>query len=255
MRNNILRTSQLVLMVAGVGLLAFFGTAHMHRWIMSRLATERFKEIAVEEQGPSSKEDTSLADKTFTFDFSLWSPQRVSDYKKSLTANLAPPIAILRIPKIHLEVPVLDGVDDLTLNRGVGYIPGTARPGQGGNVGIAGHRDGFFRVLKDVTTGDVVEMETLDGLNTYRISQIVIVDKKDASVLRPTSVPVLTLVTCYPFYFIGSAPKRYIVVASMVASGLPHEVIQPGPAGSPPATSTKTGPESTVAKAKKEIQQ
>jgi sortase A len=120
-----------------------------------------------------------------------------------------------------LEVPVLDGVDDISLNRGVGYIPGTTYLGERGNIGIAGHRDGFFRILKDAGIGDVIELETLDRIDVYQVKNIVIVDKNDVSVLRPTSAPTLTLVTCYPFYFIGSAPKRYIVVASLVTSGLP----------------------------------
>jgi len=250
MRDKTLRTIQIGLMAAGVALLAFFVAAHTHRWIMSRAVVERFREV--EEQRPSSNESRSLPIRDFTFDFSLWSPQRISDYEKSLTAKLAPPIAILRIPKIDLEVPVLDGVDDLTLNRGVGYIPGTARPGERGNLGIAGHRDGFFRALKSVATGDTVELESVDHLDLYRVSQVVIVDKKDTSVLRPTPIPVLTLVTCYPFYFIGSAPKRYIVVASLITSGLPPEVTQPRLAGSPYAASSRTEPESTVAKGKKE---
>jgi len=86
-------------------------------------------------------------------DFSLWSATRIKDYKESLTAQIAPAIALLRIPKIQLEVPVLEGTDDLSLNRAVGLIAGTARPGEDGNIGIAGHRDGFFRGLKDIQEG------------------------------------------------------------------------------------------------------
>jgi sortase A len=219
MKDKHLRTIQIVLMVVGVSLLAFFAAAHIHRRVLSRAALERFKEA--EEQRLPEKSVRSLADKKFTFDFSLWSPQRIADYEKSLTADLSPPIGILRIMKMHLEVPVLDGIDDITLNRGLGYIPGTAYPGQSGNVGIAGHRDGFFRALKDIGIGDAIELETPERIDIYQVKDIVIVDKDDVSVLRPTSAPTLTLVTCYPFYFIGSAPKRYIVIASLVTSGLP----------------------------------
>ena len=221
MKNKHLRTIQMVLTIVGVSLLAVFVTAHIHRMVLSRVAVERFKEV--EEQRPTEKTVRTLADKHFTFDFSLWSPQRIADYKKSLTANLSPPIGILRIVKANLEVPILDGIDDMSLNRGVGYIPGTAYPGQSGNVGIAGHRDGFFRILKDVGIGDVIELETLQQIDIYQVKDIVIVDKNDVSVLRPASAPILTLVTCYPFYFIGSAPKRYIVVASLLTSGLPSD--------------------------------
>jgi sortase A len=222
MKDKHLRAIQIVLMIAGVFLLAIFVIAQIHRRVLSRSALERFKEV--QEQGPPEKVVRSLADKQFTFDFTLWSPQRVTDYEKSLTANLSPPIGILRIATANLEVPVLNGVDDLSLNRGVGYIPGTAYPGERGNIGIAGHRDGFFRVLKDTSIGDVIELETAERIDTYKVKEIVIVDKNDASVLRPTSAPILTLVTCYPFYFIGSSPKRYIVIASLVTSGLPPDV-------------------------------
>lgn len=224
MKDKYYRAIQIVLMIAGISFLAVFFAGHIHRRALSKAALERFKEV--EEQKLSGKTARSFADRQFRFDFGLWSPKRIADYEKSLGANLEPPIGILRITKAHLEVPVLNGVDDLTLNRGVGYIPGTAYPGEPGNIGIAGHRDGFFRVLKNVGTGDSVELETLDRVDTYRINNIVIVDKEDSSVLRPSAIPILTLVTCYPFYFIGSAPKRYIVVASLVTSGLPREVTQ-----------------------------
>jgi sortase A len=221
MKDKHLRTIQTVLMIVGVSFLAIFVTAHIHRTVLSRAALERFKEV--EEQRLPEKAVRSLADKQFIFDFSLWSPQRIANYEKSLTVNLSPPIGILRIVKAHLEVPVLDGIDDISLNRGAGYIPGTAYPGESGNVGIAGHRDGFFRILKDAGIGDVIELETLEQIDIYQVKNIVIVDKNDVSVLQPSSVPILTLVTCYPFYFIGSAPKRYIVVASLITSGSPPD--------------------------------
>jgi sortase A len=215
----------MVLIIVGVSLLTIFVTAHVHRTVLSRAAIKRFKEV--EEPRLPEKAVRSLADKRFTFDFSLWSPKRIKDYEKSLTASLSPPIGILRIVKAGLEVPVLDGIDDISLNRGVGYIPGTTYPGEIGNVGIAGHRDGFFRILKDAGIGDVIELETLERVDTYQVSDIVIVDKNDVSVLRPSSAPILTLVTCYPFYFIGSAPRRYIVVGSLVTSGVPPDTHRP----------------------------
>ena len=148
---------------------------------------------------------------------SLWSVARVKAYKESLAAQFAPPLAILRIPKVGIEVPVLDGTDDLILNRGVGRIQGTALPGQPGNMGIAGHRDGFFRGLKDVVEGDKIEIELPDRTDTYVVRNTMIVLPQDTSVLDPTSESSLTLVTCYPFYFVGDAPKRYIVLASLLA--------------------------------------
>src|SRR6185503_18622734 len=101
----------------------------------------------------------------------------------------------------------------VTLDRGVGHIEHTAAPRSDGNSGIAGHRDGFFRGLKDIGSGDAIELETLGEREVYRVDRMWIVDPTDVSVLDPTPTPSLTLVTCYPFYFVGSAPQRYIVRA------------------------------------------
>jgi len=155
----------------------------------------------------------SLASPAGTPDQSLWSPGRVSAWRKALSAPAPDPLAVLRIPKIHLEAPVLPGTDDGTLDRGVGHIEDTANPGAEGNTGIAGHRDGFFRGLKDIIRGDVIELDTLQGSDSYRVERVWVVDPDDVSVLDPTSTRALTLVTCYPFYFVGSAPKRFIVRA------------------------------------------
>jgi LPXTG-site transpeptidase (sortase) family protein len=156
-------------------------------------------------------------------DRTLWSPERVRGFDASFSQQFAAaPLAILRIPRIELEVPVLAGTDELALNRGVGHIEGTPRPGFSGNVGIAGHRDGFFRGLKDVSAGDVLELESLERTDRYRIESITIVSPDRVDVLAPTDVPTLTLVTCYPFYYIGSAPKRYIVRAALDESDVPR---------------------------------
>jgi len=146
-------------------------------------------------------------------DQSLWSEDRIAGYRESLGHRFEPPLAVLRIPRLELEVPVLPGTDELTLNRAVGHIPGTALPGQTGNAGVAGHRDGFFRGLKDLELGDRLEVETLDGRQELVVTRLSIVTPADVQVLDPTPSPVLTLVTCYPFYFVGKAPKRYIVRA------------------------------------------
>ena len=147
--------------------------------------------------------------------FSLWSAERIKDYRQTLRAQLAPAVALLRIPKIQLEVPVLEGTDDVSLNRAVGLIAGTARPGEDGNIGIAGHRDGFFRGLKDIHEGDELELVTATGTDTYTIDRIAVVAPDVVSVLARRPRPSITLVICYPFYFVGSAPQRYIVQASM----------------------------------------
>jgi sortase A len=149
-----------------------------------------------------------------TPDQSLWSPARVNGWRDALNEPVPAPLAVLRIPKIRLEVPVLQGTDDRTLDRGVGYIEDTAQPGTDGNLGIAGHRDGFFRGLKDIAPGDVIEIDTLQRTDIYRVDRTWIVSPEEVSVLDPTPTPALTLVTCYPFYFVGAAPDRFIVRAT-----------------------------------------
>jgi sortase A len=146
-------------------------------------------------------------------DQTLWSAKRIAHYRDSLELAMPAPLAVLRIPRLTLEVPVLPGTDDVTLDRAVGLIPGTASPGAPGNTAIAGHRDGFFRGLKDIAVGDSLELETLAGKRQYAVEALTIVDPSDVSVLDDSTEPVLTLVTCYPFYYVGKAPQRFIVRA------------------------------------------
>jgi len=185
--------------------------ARIHGSVLSHAEVERFKtQVLVTKELNGGTEALGKEP-----DFSLWSTKRIEGYQESLAAHFAPAIALLRIPKIDLEVPILEGTDDLTLNRAVGHIAGTPKPGEAGNVGIAGHRDGFFRGLKDVRTGDTIEIVTRDSATRYVIDEITVVAPTDISVLAPRAQPSITLVTCYPFYFIGSAPQRYIVRASL----------------------------------------
>jgi sortase A len=122
-------------------------------------------------------------------------------------------LAILRIPEIKLEVPVNYGTGEGVLLRGAGLVEGTALPGGSGNVAIAAHRDTYFRALKDLALGDRIELETLDRTQTYVVTGLTVVEPTAVHVLADTGEPVLTLVTCYPFYFVGNAPQRFIVRA------------------------------------------
>jgi sortase A len=158
-------------------------------------------------------------------DQSLWSQQRITAYAEAQKAGDAPR-ALLRIPQLTLEVPVYDDDSDFNLDRGAGHIPGTAELVNAGNVGIAAHRDGFFRKLKDVELGMDVFIDHGGRTLRYSIVEISIVTPEEAAVLAPTDRPSLTLVTCYPFYFVGSAPKRYIVRAELdPAQTINHVVI------------------------------
>lgn len=147
-------------------------------------------------------------------DQSLWAEQRIREYEESLAVEADPPLAVMTIDKLGIQVPVYDGADDFNLNRGVARIQGTAAVDGNGNLGIAGHRDGFFRGLKDIQVGDGIELLTTLGPAEYAVSSIEIVNPEDVWVLAPTSEKTITLVTCYPFYFVGHAPKRFIVKAT-----------------------------------------
>lgn len=144
----------------------------------------------------------------------LWADKRIREYEKSLEVEAGPPLALLTIDRVDIQVPVYNGTDEFNLNRGVGRIIGTAPFEAEGNLGIAGHRDGFFRGLKDIAVGDEIRFQTARGEVLYTVSSIEIVEPSDVSVLAPTPERTLTLVTCYPFYYVGHAPKRYIVTAT-----------------------------------------
>jgi sortase A len=197
------------LLVLSLLLLAMFAFAHIHRFIMFRTEMAKFEtrqlESTKESAAGKAAIDGAIHDdgphQAPNSEYSTSSIQRTKSYQ----ANLGKPIeslAILRIPTLHLEVPLLEGTDAVTLNRGVGRIAGTSLPGQEGNIGIAGHRDGFFRKLKDI--------------------RIRITSPADVSALRPRAKHSLTLVTCYPFYFVGPAPSRYIVDASLKGQAAQH---------------------------------
>jgi sortase A len=123
----------------------------------------------------------------------------------------------LSVPRLNLSAMVRQGIDGRTLQLAVGHIPGTALPGQAGNIGLAGHRDTFFRGLKDVRTADEIRFSTLSGDFRYVVESLIVVEPDDVGVLASSSGNVLTLVTCYPFSFIGTAPKRFVVRARQVS--------------------------------------
>jgi sortase A len=214
-----MRLFERILLAIGITLLAIWGALWLDRTSVSRAAVKHFRTGEATKLNPTTN---SLSDPTShsIVDFRLWSVKRIEAYRDSLSQHFYVPLAVLRIPKISLEVPVFNGTDDLTLDRGVGRILGTAKTGQAGNLGIAGHRDGFFRGLKDLNPGDLVELNLPGKSFSYTVSQIRIVEPDDVSVLVRTTEQTLTLVTCFPFYYIGSAPKRYIVTASRQDSNL-----------------------------------
>lgn len=127
----------------------------------------------------------------------------------------------LRIRSLRLSVPILEGTSSRILRLGAGRVPGTAQPGGPGNVTIVGHRDTFFRSLRRIKQGDQIEIDTRIGSSVYQVQWIAIVSPEDTAVLQPTENASLTLMTCYPFHFLGAAPERFAVRARLLTGTEP----------------------------------
>ncbi|HEX6898927.1 MAG TPA: class D sortase [Thermoanaerobaculia bacterium] len=131
----------------------------------------------------------------------------------------------IEIPRVGVSAIVLEGVDKKTLRRGVGRIPGTSIPGKDGNIGLAAHRDSFFRGLRDIRKNDIVTLKTVEGTYNYQVEWTEVVQPQDTHVLDETDGPAITLVTCYPFSYVGPAPKRFIVRAHRIEEGSNTEAV------------------------------
>ncbi len=127
-------------------------------------------------------------------------------------------IGRLLIPRLHLRAMVREGTDAPTLDVALGHVAGTALPGETGNIAIAGHRDTLFQCLRNVAKGDRIVLQTTHGTYTYQVDRIGVVTPRDVGVLAPGSYSALTLVTCYPFRYVGAAPDRLIVKGRLVSA-------------------------------------
>ncbi len=158
----------------------------------------------------------SFRDRVAETDRSLWSDSRIAHYDAaSSLENNDVALGILSVPSINLEVAIFEGTSARVLNLGVGRVVGTARVGDPDNLALAGHRDGFFRGLKDIDIGDELILETEDQKEQYEVTEVLVVMPEDVHVLEQTGEPMITLITCYPFYILGHAPKRFIVRARL----------------------------------------
>ena len=128
------------------------------------------------------------------------------------------PVGRIEVPRLHVSATVANGDDDGTLSVAIGHLPDTPFPWEAGNSALAGHRDTFFRELRNIRVGDDMRLATPYGDFTYQVSRTLIVTPDNLSVLEPTTEPTLTLITCYPFSYVGHAPKRFIVQAVRVAA-------------------------------------
>jgi LPXTG-site transpeptidase (sortase) family protein len=189
---------QAVLVVIGVCSFCIFGWLQFEQYYVGSRYLERFDSLSASPRKDGSAEVSPSAPST-----------RVASARSQDPALLAR----LRIPRLDLEAPVLDGADERALRRGAGWIHGTARPGEAGNVAIAAHRDTFFRSLRDIRSGDRIELDLPDSSRTYVVQSVYVVEPDFKGAFEPTDEPTLTLVTCFPFYFVGPAPRRYIVQA------------------------------------------
>lgn len=227
MKNGVSRFAERLFLTAGLALLVVVAAALVYRSVSSRRALKEFDQSQNAFTQRKQSKAATLAFSDGDVDVSLWSPKRVREYQESLRIKKDAPMGVLRLDRLRIRVPIFEGTDDLVLNRGVGWIAGTARPGAAGNsnIGIAGHRDGFFRGLKDIATGDKIQLSTLGIESLYVVDSTELVAPEQVEVLQRRGVPSLTLVTCYPFYFIGDAPQRFIVHATLqqqVEAGKSH---------------------------------
>jgi sortase A len=191
---RVLRWTERMLFGAAFVLLGYGGFVLADTWIFQRqesAALERF----VPEQSPEKNAESVAA--------SAIGPDGL--------------IGRLELPRLSVSVIVAEGTTSKVLRHAVGHIAGTALPGQAGNIGIAGHRDSFFRPLRNIQQEDVIELTTARGIYRYRVVSTKVVKPEDTAVLDSDGREILTLVTCYPFYFVGSAPERFIVRAERVA--------------------------------------
>jgi sortase A len=196
-RVQIARWTPRVLFAAGALLLGYVGFVLLDSWRFQRLERRSLEEVRIEVQAEPVKLHAPVPGGLF---------------------------GQLEVPRLGISVMVMEGTTHATLRRAAGHISGTAMPGElGGNIGITAHRDTFFRPLRGVQPGDVILLTNSVGEYRYRVVSTKIVKPSAVEVLDSGGGEVLTLVTCHPFYFVGSAPNRFIVRAERVVGHSGHE--------------------------------
>jgi sortase A len=193
-RGQLLRWIERLLLIVGVLCVGYYGYVQAEAHLYQAYENRELDEI-LHSAPAAASHDRAL-------------PQRRQPAPGSI-------IGRIEIPRLGVSSVVRAGSDARTLQLAVGHIPGTALPGEDGNVGLAGHRDTFFRRLRNIRPDDEIRLVTVDGTYDYRVERTNVVDPADVWVLDPTGHPTLTLVTCYPFTYIGSAPQRFIVRAAL----------------------------------------
>lgn len=199
-RDPVWRSLERVLIIVGLASLAYFGYVSLESRLYQELENRELEAILASAPTPPARPATA-------------SPMRVRPRPAPGSA-----IGRIEIPRLSVSVVIRAGSDARTLSLAVGHIPGTALPGEIGNIGLAGHRDTFFRRLRDIRADDEIRIVTAEGTFAFRVQKTSVVNPPDVWVLDSTRAPTLTLVTCYPFTYVGSAPQRFIVRATEVQS-------------------------------------
>jgi sortase A len=235
-RHHDLRWLERVLIATGIVCLSWWGIDRMQRLHYEQVYAKAFEQalatassaspgdIVLPADDASSVPPLATAPSSLAGDLLVGSGNAIPSNRVARTEIGAGMLGILEVPRLGLSAPVIEGDDARALRRGAGHLPDTPHPWEPGNSAIAGHRDGLFRPLKGIRVGDEVRVRTLEGELLYRVSDTSIVMPTDLSVLEPTDTQTLTLITCYPFSYIGNAPKRFIVRAERVPGQNPTAI-------------------------------
>lgn len=215
--NKILKNTELGMWIAGAVLLLFCAFTYAHAAIHQSRQAAQLNSLRAQIQSRSGAGLLSGSPSASKFSGFFWNTE-AADQLWAATA----PLGILEIPRLQLSAVAEEGADTDTLDLSVGHVAKTAYPGLPGNSAFAAHRDTYFKNLEDIQIGDQINFKSLDHDYRYQVSSIQIVDGSDTSVLADTGQSTITLVTCYPFHYIGAAPKRFIVTATQTASSDAH---------------------------------
>ena len=204
---RLIRWAQYLFAVVGVLALSYCAVVLIHRWAFQAYQTWRFERALKDAQPSEGANPRSAASPNSSQE------EAARERAESSVLNVVAgsPLGRIEIASIGLGAMITEGIDGKNLRLAVGHIPCTALPGQHGNVGLAAHRDTFFRGLRNIHKDDEITLTTLHGTYRYLVDTTQVVEPADVGVLAATPNDVLTLVTCYPFYFVGPAPKRFIV--------------------------------------------
>lgn len=205
------RWSRNTFFIIGILALSYVGFALIDASIYQANETRRFEQALKDSRPSVDSSEGSRPSAPVPVE-----PDRKRDKSSGIVRREGAPLGRIEISRIGLAAIILDGIDERTLQRAVGHIPGTSLPGEKGNIALAGHRDSFFRALRNIRKDDEITLTTLAGSYRYQVHATRIVTPDDTKVLEGSYDDILTLVTCYPFNFVGTAPKRFIVRAHRI---------------------------------------